>query len=321
MGPAPEGTAIGALVVIGGSTASGKSSLSLALARAIEGVVVNADSQQLFADLPVLTAQPTPQEQALVRHRLYGVLKADEQPSVGLWLDKMALVLAECRASGRVPIVTGGSGLYLHALLHGMPDMPEIPPALRHELRAWAATQPPQAIHARLAERDPLMAARLHPSDPQRLLRALEVIEATGRSLAEWQALPKRKLALPGPLIGFALLPPAELVNPRIEARLSAMLAGEAPREVAALLERRPDALRLPIAKVHGLRELAAIRQGTLAPATGRHSIALQVRHYAKRQRTWFRHQLPELVPAPVVGEDPDILPALLTRLELLTGS
>lgn len=316
-----EERAIGALVVIGGSTASGKSSLSLALARAIGGVVVNADSQQLFADLPVLTAQPTTQEQAEVPHRLYGVLKADEQPSVGLWLDEMALVLAECRASGRVPIVTGGSGLYLHALLHGMPDMPDIPPALRHGLRAWAASQPPEAIHARLAGCDPLMAARLHPSDPQRLLRALEVVEATGRSLVEWQALPRRRLPLPEPQIGLALLPPAELVNPRIEARLSAMLAGEVLREVAALLERRPDALRLPIAKVHGLRELAAIGQGTLAPEAGRRSIALQVRHYAKRQRTWFRHQLPELVPAPVVGEDPDVLPTLLARLSPLIGA
>lgn len=283
--------------------------------------MVNADSQQLFADLPALTAQPTPQEQALVPHRLYGVLKADEQPSVRLWLDEMALVLAECRASRRVPIVTGGSGLYLHALLHGMPDMPDIPPALRHGLRAWAASQPPKAIHARLAGSDPAMAARLHPSDPQRLLRALEVVEATGRSLAEWQALPRRRLPLPEHLVGLALLPPAELVNPRIEARLSAMLAGEAPGEVAALLERRPDALRLPIAKVHGLRELAAIGQGTLDPEAGRESIALQVRHYAKRQRTWFRQQLPELVPAPVVGEAPDVLPTLLARLAPLTGS
>jgi tRNA dimethylallyltransferase len=307
--------AVRALVVIGGSTASGKSALALALARATGGVVVNADSQQLFADLPVLTAQPSEAERAAVPHRLYGVLPADAQPSVGAWLDLVAPALAACEAEDRLPIVTGGGGLYLHALLHGMPQMPEIPPRLRRSLRDWAAEREPRAVHARLAARDPVMAARLRPSDPQRLLRALEVVEATGRSLAEWQALPRRKLPLPAPAVGTALLPPPLIVNPRIEARLDAMLAGGALGEVTELLARRPDALRLPIAKVHGFRELAAVQRGELAVPAARTAIAAQIRQYAKRQRTFFRHQLPELEIAAMLGDDPTLVPTLLARL------
>lgn len=316
MGPGrwQGGRTITALVVIGGSTASGKSALALALAEAIEGVVVNADSQQLFAELPILTARPTPAEEMRAPHRLYGVLAADEQPSVGRWLALVEAALAECAAAGRPAIVTGGTGLYLHALLHGMPAMPDVPDELRASLRRWAATVPASAIHARLAARDPTMAARLRPSDTQRLLRALEVIEATGRSLAHWQEQPRVTLALPPCRLAVALVPPAGLVDPRIEARLDAMLARGALEEVAKLLALRPEAIRLPIAKVHGLRELAAVVRGESTLAAARASIALQVRRYAKRQRTWFRHQLPELEPWPALGDDPALAHELLNR-------
>lgn len=307
--------AIEALVVIGGSTASGKSGLALALARAVGGVVINADSQQLFADLRILTARPTPEEEAAVSHRLYGVLPADAQPSVGDWLARVAAELDRCHGAAVPAIVTGGSGLYLHALLHGMPAMPDVPPDLRRSLRSWAAGRPAAEVHARLAACDPVMAARLPRSDPQRLLRALEVVEATGRSLAEWQAMPRERPRLPGPVVGAALLPPAGIVNPRIEARLDAMLAQGARDEVAALLRRRPDALRLAVAKVHGLRELAAMERGELAHASARAAIAAQIRQYAKRQRTFFRGQLPELAVATTLGDDPALLPSLLTRL------
>lgn len=305
-------------MVIGGSTASGKSALALALARAVGGVVVNADSQQLFADLRILTARPTPAEETLVPHRLYGVLAAAEQPSVGRWLDLVGPVLAGCAAAGLVPIVTGGTGLYLHALLHGIPAMPAIPAELRRGLRAWAATVPAGAIHARLGARDPVMAERLRPSDTQRLLRALEVVEATGRSLAAWQAGPPRRPDLPARILGVALVPPAAIVNPRIEARLDAMLAGGAVEEVRGLLRREPEALRLPIAKVHGLREIAAHLRGELDATAAKAAIAAQIRRYAKRQRTWFRHQLPELEPSPALGDDPGLLARTLERLRRL---
>lgn len=302
-------------MVIGGSTASGKSALALALAEAADGVVVNADSQQLFADLRILTARPTPAEEAAVPHRLYGVLAAAEQPSVGHWLELVEPVLADCAAAGRVAVVVGGTGLYLHALLRGIPAMPEIPAELRRGLRAWAATVPAAAIHARLAARDPVMAERLRPSDTQRLLRALEVVEATGRSLAAWQADPPQRPELPARVLGVALVPPTAVVNHRIEARLDAMLAGGAVEEVRDLLGREPEALRLPVAKVHGLREIAAWLRGEVDREATRAAIAIQIRRYAKRQRTWFRHQLRELEPLEALGTDPRLVERLLVRL------
>ena len=275
--------------------------------------MVNADSQQLFADLPILTARPPPGETALAPHRLYGILAATEQPSVARWLEAIAPVLAEARAARRPAVLVGGTGLYLHALLHGLPVMPEIPEAVRGPLRAWAAERPAAELRARLAARDPPMAARLRPTDRQRLLRALEVVEATGRSLLAWQADPPARMALPPLRAGLALVPPAASVNPRIEVRLAAMLDAGAVDEVAALLERHPDATALPIAKVHGLRELAAVRSGALPLAAATASIAAQIRQYAKRQRTWFRHRLPELAPLAAVGESREALVAART--------
>ena len=302
--------------MIGGSTASGKSALALALAERIGGVILNADSQQLFADLPILTARPTAAEMARVPHRLFGELAADEQPSVGRWLELVEPVLRDVRAAGRPAILVGGTGLYLHALLHGLPEMPEIPPDLRRELRAWAAQRPAPELHARLATLDPAMAARLRPGDRQRLLRALEVRLGSGRSLREWQATPRRRVPLPLQVAGVALVPPAPMVAARIGARLRAMLEAGAVAQVAALLGRRPDALALPIAKVHGVRELAAVARGELRRAAAEAAVAGQVRRYAKRQRTWFRHQLAELRPLALVGESATAIEQLCRLLE-----
>ena len=276
--------------------------MALELARRIGGVVINADSQQLFADLPILTAQPGPADTAEIPHRLYGVLGAHEQPSVGRWLALLTPALEAARRDGVPALVVGGTGLYLHALLHGIPEMPDIPDALRGELREWAEVVRPGDLHARLAARDPEMAARLQPGDSQRLLRALEVIEATGRSLIQWQATPRRRPALPDRTTGLALAPPAAVVSPRIEARLAGMLEAGAMAEVRGLLTRHADATRLPIGKVHGLRELAAVSEGRLELDVAKASIAAQVRGYAKRQRTWFRHHLPELAWVAEVG-------------------
>jgi tRNA dimethylallyltransferase len=290
------------LVVIGGSTASGKSALASELAVQLKGEIVNADSQQLFRDLPILTARPSAAEAAAAPHRLYGVLGPDEQPSVGRWLGLVDDALASIRAAGRPAIMVGGTGLYLHALLRGIPAMPEIPPQLRSELRAWATTRSAADVHARLASHDPAMAARLQPGDRQRVLRALEVHLASGRSLLDWQSAEPQRPTLPGRVVGMALVPAAEVVAPRIQTRLEAMLGEGALREVADLLARVPDALTLPIAKVHGMRELAAAERGTLPLPQARAEIAAQVRQYAKRQRTWFRHQLAELQPIAATG-------------------
>lgn len=314
---AAEPLSVGPLLVIGGTTASGKSDLALALAEHAGAAVVNADSQQLFAHLPILTARPGPAEEARAPHRLYGVLGPREQPSAGRWLGRVATVLAELARERRPAILVGGTGLYLHALLHGLSPVPEVPAELRRHLLEEAARLPTAALHARLAARDPLAAARLRPSDRQRILRALEVLEATGRSLLLWQSLPARPLIRPARLVGVALLPPASVTGPRIDRRLEAQLAAGALDEVAALAARESDLARLPIAKVHGCRELLAVAEGRLALDEARSAIAAQIRRYAKRQRTWFRHRLPELEPVLATGEDP----GLRARIAELLGA
>lgn len=317
--PAP----IGPLLVLGGTTASGKSALALELAERSGAVIVNADSQQLFADLPILTARPRPEEQARAPHRLYGVLGPRAQPSAGRWLELVVPLLVELRKEGRPAILVGGTGLYLEALLHGLSPMPAVPAALRARLLEASRDLSTAALHARLARLDPAMAARLRPSDRQRILRALEVLEATGRSLGEWQGRPRLRPVEPAALLGMALLPPAAITSARIERRLAEQLAAGALEEVAELAQREPElgeaarAGRLeawPILKVHGCRELMAVLEGRLDRSAASAAIARQVRAYAKRQRTWFRHRLPELEAVPASGEEPGLRDRLLGR-------
>lgn len=305
----------GRLIVLGGTTASGKSALALAIAQAIGGAVVNADSQQLFAGLPILTAAPDAGERARAPHHLYGALDPGQAPSVGRWLREVEPVLTRLTQAGVTAIVTGGSGLYLKALLYGLPAMPEIDDGLRRELAEWATDLPTTAIHARLVLQDPLMAARLRPSDRQRCMRALEVVLGTGRSLAHYQDLPAQAPIAGTPVGAWALLPSPAVTAPRIEARLATMLARGALDEVARVLARVPDALALPVAKVHGFRELAAVARGELALEEASRRIEAQTRQYAKRQRTWFRHQLPELRPIEATGDDPDMQRVLVAQV------
>ncbi len=293
----------GALVLIGGTTASGKSALALCLAERTGGVVINADSQQLFADLRVLTARPSAEDEMRAEHRLYGVLAADQQPSVGRWLALVEPALQGALHGGRPAILVGGTGLYIEALLRGIALIPSVPEELRRRLRGWAVDRPTVEIHRHLAAADPDAAARLRPSDRQRLLRALEVIEATGRPLGHWQRAERQRVALPRLRVGLALVPPAVIVRERAARRVEAMLAAGALYEVKALLQRRPDLRALPIAKVHGCRELLDLAAGRMAEATAAERIAIQVRQYAKRQRTFLRHRLPELPRLEIPGE------------------
>lgn len=319
--PAPP--AVGSLLVLGGTTASGKSALALRLAERTGAVIVNADSQQLFAALPILTARPSPAEEARAPHRLYGVLGPREQPSAGRWLALLVPVLLELAAAGRPAILVGGTGLYLEALLHGLSPIPEVPADLRARLLEESREVPSCALHARLARLDPLSAARLRPSDRQRILRALEVLEATGRPLALWQEEPRRPAVRPRALLGVALVPPAVCTAPRIARRLEAQLEAGALEEVAALAAAEPGLVEAarsgwiegwPILKVHGCRELLAVLDGRLERAAAEAEIARQVRAYAKRQRTWFRHRLGELEPLPVTGESEGLAEALVER-------
>ena len=175
-------------VLIAGPTASGKSALAMALAEAADGVVINTDSMQVYRDLRILTARPTPADEARVPHRLYGTVDAAINCSAGAWVAAAAPVLAEARAAGRLPIFTGGTGLYFKALTRGLSAVPPVPPAVREAVRTRLARDGVAALHAELARRDPVSAAKLKPRDQARIARALEVVEATGRPLPDWAA-------------------------------------------------------------------------------------------------------------------------------------
>lgn len=278
------------MLLIGGTTASGKSELALRFAEATGALVVNADAQQLYRDLPLLSARPRPPELTRASHRLYGFLPPDIATSAGSWLSWLQPVVAEAETSGRPLCLVGGTGLYMKALLEGLAPVPAIPAEIRHRLRAERLDT--GELFARLRERDPTMAARLRPTDRQRILRALEVVEATGHSLAMFQARTRPPFRLGGPLLGIALVPPRALLRERIARRFARMLEEGALEEVRALAEARPDLDTLPIARLHGCRELLRVLRGewTLDDASRRTILATG--QYAKRQATFFRTQL-----------------------------
>jgi tRNA dimethylallyltransferase len=280
-------------VLIAGPTASGKSALALELAQKKGAVIVNADSMQVYRDLRVITARPTPQEEAAVPHRLYGHVDAAVNFSAGAWVADAAKVLAEAWAQNRLPIFVGGSGLYFKALTRGLSAVPPIPPEIRESVRARLERDGVEALHAELAGRDPASADRLKPRDRTRIARALEVVEATGRSLPDWHREGLPPLLPPGQFNALFLAPDRDELYARIDARFDAMLEGGALEEITHLAARRLDPL-LPAMKAHGVPALIRHIRGeiTLDEATviGR----ADTRHYAKRQFTWFRHQLPE---------------------------
>jgi tRNA dimethylallyltransferase len=280
-------------VLIAGPTASGKSALALALAQKNGGVVINADSMQVYRDLRIITARPTPEEGARAPHRLYGHVDAAVNFSAGSWVTDAAKVLAEAREQNALPIFVGGSGLYFKALTRGLSAVPPIPPQIREGVRARLERDGIEALHAELGKRDPASAERLKPRDRTRIARALEVVEATGRSLTDWHSDGLPPLLPPGAFSALFLEPEREALYARIDARFDAMLKEGALAEVAALAVRRLDPL-LPAMKAHGVPALIRHLEGEItleeAAAIGR----ADTRHYAKRQFTWFRHQLPE---------------------------
>ena len=280
------------VVVVAGPTASGKSALALDIAEAFRGTVINADSMQVYRELPILTAAPDRARQARVPHRLYGVIPVGEACSAGRWRGLALAEIAAARAAGRLPVVVGGSGLYLRALMTGLARIPPVPAALRGALRARLERCGAAALHAELAVRDPVMAARLGPGDGQRIARALEVLEATGRSLADWQ----RPRSGPGgaPELRFLtllLMPPRESLYAACDARFKAMVAGGAVAEARALGTAGLDA-RLPAMKAVGLRELLRHAAGDITREEAVRLGQQATRRYAKRQMTWFRHQM-----------------------------
>ena len=278
-------------MLIAGPTASGKSALALGLAEALGGTVINADSMQVYRDLRVITARPTPEDEARAPHRLYGHVDASENYSVGRWLADVRPALDEVRAAGRVPILVGGTGLYFKALTQGLSAVPPIPEELRRAVRARMETEGSAALHAELLRRDP--ATLLKPGDRTRVARALEVLEATGRSLADWH-----REGLPPTLdssnaVKIFLSPERGELRRRIDARFDAMLAVGALDEVRALSRRKLDPL-LPAMKAHGVPWLIRHLAGEITLGEAAEGAKGDTRRYTKRQFTWARHQLPD---------------------------
>jgi tRNA dimethylallyltransferase len=276
-------------VLIAGPTASGKSAAALALAETLGGAVVNADSMQVYREVRILSARPSDADMARAQHLLYGHVGAAEHYSVGRYQLDAAAALAQARAQGRLPIFVGGTGLYFAALTDGLADVPSVPAAVRQEARDKLAMLGIAGLHAELARRDPESAAQLRPSDPQRVLRAYEVFEATGRPLAIWQREAGVPVLKDLKLAKFVLDLPRPLLRERIEARFQAMLAAGARAEAAALKGLDPT---LPAAKILGLRQLWALDEGLTSEADAAAAAVTATRQFAKRQITWFRHRM-----------------------------
>ncbi len=275
-------------VLICGPTASGKSALALELAREFGGVVINADSMQVYAELRIITNRPAHADEASAPHRLYGVRPAREPYSAALWLADVKAALAEANGQRRLPVIVGGTGLYFKALTEGLSDIPAIPEEVRAYYRLLAQTKTPQDLHAELARRDPQTAARLRPSDPQRIVRALEVLEATGRPLAEWQATkqpPLLPLAKAFPLV--MSVDRAELYR-RCDARFDSMIAEGAIEEARAVAALGLDP-SLPAMRAVGLPPLLAYSRGEIAFEEAAERARTNTRNYAKRQISWIK--------------------------------
>jgi tRNA dimethylallyltransferase len=278
-------------ILIAGPTASGKSRAALELAAAVGGVIVNADSMQVYREPRILTARPSDSDMARMPHLLYGHVPAREHYSTGRYQSDAGHALAEVRKAGRVPVFVGGTGLYFRALTDGLSEIPTIPAGVREAARARLAAIGNDAFHAALAARDPEMGAQLNPGDGQRMLRAWEVLEASGRSLAFWQRN-EGKAVLGGlALEKFVIEVPRETLRERIEARFRTMLAAGAMDEALALADLDPA---LPAARIIGRRELLALHEGALDEAEAIERAVIATRQYAKRQDTWFRNQLPD---------------------------
>jgi tRNA dimethylallyltransferase len=280
-------------VLIAGPTASGKSALALALAAKIRGVIINADSMQVYRDLRVITARPTVAEEAQAPHKLYGHIDAAENYSVGRWLRDAQAAIAEAKIAGRVPIIVGGTGLYFMALTRGLAAVPPIPDDIRAAVRGRLETEGVAPLYAELTARDPATAQRLMPGDRARITRALEVTLATGRSLSDWHRDGMPAVLDPARAARFFLDVDREEVGRRIDTRFDTMLATGALAEVERLAARGLNPM-LPAMKAHGVPWLIRHLRGEIGIDEAAQGGKRDTKRYTKRQATWFRNQAPD---------------------------
>jgi len=301
------------VALIAGPTASGKSALALELGKRTNGVLINADSAQVYRDLPVLSAAPGDEDRERAEHRLYGLRDGAEPCSAAEWAELARSEIADVQASGRLPILVGGTGLYLRTLIEGIAPVPPIDPNVRRRIRAQAA----EDSRAELETLDPDAAKRLNPADTTRIARALEVVSSTGRTLAEWQNKREGGIGASISLRPLVLLPPRSWLYERCDARFLAMLGAGAAEEVAALLARNLDP-SLPVMRAIGVREIAAFLAGDVDRDEMIRRGSQATRNYAKRQYTWFTHQPPKdwpRFPEPIDDDTRADALALLTAI------
>jgi tRNA dimethylallyltransferase len=283
-------SALPKVALIAGPTASGKSALALGVAEAIGGIVINADASQVYADLRILSARPSREEEACAPHRLYGhVDGADLTYSAARWAGEAKAAIAEAHAAERIPILVGGTGRYLRTLIDGIAPVPAIAPDVRAAVRALPVAE----AHAALMREDPEAAARLNPADTTRVTRALEVVRSTGRPIAHWHRRREGGIGGTTAIVGTVLLPDRDWLVERCNRRLDAMFDGGASEEVAALLSRADVPADAPVRRAIGVPEIAAWLAGTLTRDQALDRAKLATRQYAKRQFTWFRNQSP----------------------------
>lgn len=304
------------LILLGGVTASGKTQAATELATALEGSVVNADSLQLYADLPILTAAPTDADRAKIPHYLYGVLDHTQPSSAVFWLDMLEQSIEESETSAL--IVVGGTGLYLSTLMYGLSPIPDISDALRYQIRQQSktiiASSGEHALYDCVAMRDPLIRGRIHPHHTQRLIRAWEVIEQTGKSIIAWQKEPRRKNPYPKSTL-FILDMDRDALEERIRTRCKKMIEAGVIDEVKDFLE-KTKGIFCPPYKAIGFQEIRDHIQGKLTLEEMIDQIVLATRQYAKRQQTWFRTQYPASdVSLIVPGEGKSPATSILNRL------
>ncbi|WP_026793072.1 tRNA (adenosine(37)-N6)-dimethylallyltransferase MiaA [Pleomorphomonas oryzae] len=278
-------------VLIAGPTASGKSALALAIAERCGGVVINADSMQVYRELSILTARPSAEDEARAPHRLYGHVASGDGYTVARYLDDLEKTLKDM--AGRPAVIVGGTGLYFNAMTQGLSDVPPIDERVRAFWRERARTASPAALHKELAVVDPVLYGRLHPNDTQRVLRALEVADSTGRPLSEWQETRSRPLISGGPIAYIVMAPERDWLHDRIDERFRAMATGGGLDEARAFAALRLDPA-LPAMKAIGVPEMIAAARGELPIEEAVEAAIIATRQYAKRQETWFRNQMPD---------------------------